>query len=344
MSKINKETPVSICQLPGSGDVLNGWVNKEELRNATEVVKATIDAEKPDVVIVNVLNNFFVVNAAINIKIPVIWIIHESYSNKELIGVLPPFAIDDFDSAIRQANRVVFVSRETQALYERYNQWHHFTTIHNALKRDFPQRPTRNKGKVILRQDLGVSQNRMVILTVGTICKRKDQVTLVRAVAKLARTREDFICILVGARQNDLYVDRLFRLVKKLNVSNHILIVDETPEVHQYYQVADIFAFTSLNESYSLTILEAMAYGLPIVTTPCVGISEQVRFNINALPFAFSDEQALCRQLEKLLDDPELTAQMGRNSKNIWRYMPTFDNMIDQYRKVVESVAQESVL
>ena len=87
-----------------------------------------------------------------------------------------------------------------------------------------------------------------------------------------------------------------------------------------------------------------MAYGLPIVTTPCVGISEQVRFNINALPFAFSDEQALCRQLEKLLDDPELTAQMGRNSKNIWRYMPTFDNMIDQYRKVVESVAQESVL
>ena len=59
-------------------------------------------------------------------------------------------------------------------------------------------------------------------------------------------------------------------------------MIPETGDTAAYWQAADVFCCTSRVESYPLVILEAMAAGLPIVTTPVHGIAEQVRPGVNA--------------------------------------------------------------
>ena len=54
-------------------------------------------------------------------------------------------------------------------------------------------------------------------------------------------------------------------------------MIPETGDTAVYWPAADVFCCTSRVESYPLVILEAMAAGLPIITTPVFGISEQVR-------------------------------------------------------------------
>ena len=104
---------------------------------------------------------------------------------------------------------------------------------------------------------------------------------------------------------------------------------------------ADIFAFTSLNESYSLTILEAMASGLPIVTTSCQGIDEQVRFGVNALHFDFSDDGGLAEKLRYLLDHRDVSLKMGSNSKMMWQYMGAYDRMLSAHQRSIQSAWQQ---
>ena len=194
------QVPVSICKLSGTDNVLQGWANQEGFETDIKTLEAMLAVEKPDVIIANVLNNFFVVNAALQNNIPAILIIHESYTKKQLLEILPPFAVTDFEAAMRHANRVLFVSKQTQSMYERYNQLHNFMAIRNALKYDYPEKSLSDHEKLVLRDKLGLPENKKLILNVGTICERKDQATLVRAAAILSQKREDFVCVLVGAR------------------------------------------------------------------------------------------------------------------------------------------------
>ncbi len=78
------------------------------------------------------------------------------------------------------------------------------------------------------------------------------------------------------------------------------MVVPETGETSAYWQAADVFCCTSRVESYPLVILEAMAAGLPIITTPVFGIAEQVRPRVNALIYQPGDIPGLARHLSLL--------------------------------------------
>ncbi len=86
-----------------------------------------------------------------------------------------------------------------------------------------------------------------------------------------------------------------------------------------------------------------MAHGLPIATTNCFGVSEQVRYGINALNFGFGDYLTLSSQLEKLIDNDGLRIQMGINSKNMFSYMFNYKEALEAYKSLTEAVWQEGI-
>ena len=89
--------------------------------------------------------------------------------------------------------------------------------------------------------------------------------------------------MVVGDRSS-AYSDQLHDAIGRLpNDSRRRMgVVPETSSVGIYYSAADIFVCSSRLESYPRVILEAMAAGLPIVTTPVFGITEQVKEGVNA--------------------------------------------------------------
>jgi len=108
----------------------------------------------------------------------------------------------------------------------------------------------------------------------------------------------------------------------------------ETPDPGLYYAASDVFVLSSRVESYPRVILEAMAAGLPIITTPVYGIAEQVRENVNALCYAPGDVQALADHLERLCREPRLRHTLADNSRHVLDTLNDFESMVAAYADV----------
>jgi len=192
------------------------------------------------------------------------------------------------------------------------------------------------------RHALGVDPGDIVLLLLGTVCERKGQHDLAQALSLIsrnvaARTRTFF----VGDREGD-YQRELHTLVGKLPDERRarVTLVPETDDVARYFLAADVFVCTSRVESYPRVVLEAMAWGLPIVTTPVFGIREQVREDVNGLFYEPGDVRSLAAAIARLVTDDALRTRLAGNAVPALDALTDFDAMVTQYgRLFVEAAA-----
>jgi len=85
------------------------------------------------------------------------------------------------------------------------------------------------------------------------------------------------------------------------------------PALAAMYREADVFVFPTLLEGMGLVVLEAMACGLPVITT-ANGPGDIVRDGVDGFVVPPRDADAICDRLERLYRDPDLRAEMGRNA------------------------------
>jgi glycosyltransferase involved in cell wall biosynthesis len=179
------------------------------------------------------------------------------------------------------------------------------------------------------------------LIAVGTVCERKGQHTLVEAAALLARERADFACYLVGMRDGIPYADYVRQLIRRHHLDGVVYPIQETDDVWAFYRAADAFVCTSHMETFSRAVLEAEAFGLPVVSTPCCGVGEQVVWGANALRFDFGDAAGLAAQLRRLLADDGLRQGMGRQSRAAFDVHLNHAEMLDRYAAVVLAAARQ---
>ncbi|WP_293059205.1 glycosyltransferase [Okeania sp. SIO2B3] len=295
-----------------------------------------IKALNIDVMYINTLENFFMVDVAQMLNIPSVWNVHESepwqtYFNR--FGTeIAARALECF----RYPYRVIFVADATRNRYLPLNSHHNFTVVHNGLDLQLLKSAAKKWSKQSARSALEVKNDEIVILLLGTVCERKGQQDLVKALSFIPETESQKIkCFLVGDRPN-LYSLKLHELLTELpeEIQQRVEIVKETPETAKYYQAADIFVCTSRVESFPRVILEAMAYNLPIVTTPVFGIVEQVKPNINGLFYTPNNPEELANVLTSLLIDEVLRHRLASNSKYVLESLNTFAEMTENYGQI----------
>ncbi|MFM9265000.1 glycosyltransferase [Tychonema sp. BBK16] len=288
---------------------------------------------KVDAIYANTLENFFVVDAAQQIGIPTVWNIHESepwqtYFNR-FGSEIAARALECF----RFPYKVIFVADATRDRYLPLNSHHNFTVIHNGL--DLSRLDNSDNSK-LARNSLSVETEDIVILLLGTVCERKGQQDLVKALALLPEKFHDKIrCFIVGDRPS-IYSSKLAELVGELpnNLQQRVTVIPETSETGKYYQAADIFVCTSRIESFPRVILEAMAYDLPIITSPVFGIKEQVRPGINGLFYTPDRPEELATSLHTLLEDESLRQRFAENAKYVLESLNTFAEMTQAYGQI----------
>jgi len=108
-----------------------------------------------------------------------------------------------------------------------------------------------------------------VVLSVGRIVPEKDYVTLVRAFAKVANANSRLVILGKGPEESVVNAE-----IDRLGLRDRVTLPGYTPEPWRYYQSAKCFALSSRSEMFGNVIVEAMAYGLPVVATACNGPAE----------------------------------------------------------------------
>jgi len=236
---------------------------------------------------------------------------------------------------------VIFVAEATRSVWAPLDSRGNFTVVHNGLDLTRLQAEAARYPRASARAELGVAADDVAFLLPGTVCERKGQHDLVNALAQLQPAEIGRMrCFIVGDRASSYSVE-LHRLVAALpeNLRERVQIVPETHEIARYYQAADVFVCTSRIESFPRVVLEAMAYGLPVVSTRVFGIAEQVGENVNALLYDPGDASRLAAHLRHLVEEDAVRERLQANSPHVLATLNTFDEMVAAYATAFREAA-----
>ncbi len=176
------------------------------------------------------------------------------------------------------------------------------------------------------------------ILTVGRLIERKGHRFLLQAAAILRKRGYESVNFQVTGTGDA--ADGLKQLCTELGVQDcvHFTGYLSREEIIATYENADIFVLPSLNEGMSISLLEALAAGLPVVVTATGGTSRMVRGNGVIVPKG--DAEALADALARLIDSPQQREEMGRRSEELAQEF-SWEEVSRQYLALCEQALEK---
>ena len=134
--------------------------------------------------------------------------------------------------------------------------------------------------------------------------------------------------------------DNLRRQVEQLGLSARVLMPGNQAEVTPWLQALDVFALPSYaNEGVPQALMQAMAVGVPVISTPVGSIDELVRHDETGLMVPPQDVDALRAAIARLLDEPQLGARLAEAARAWVRERYSRERMLDGMEAVFRSVA-----
>ena len=171
--------------------------------------------------------------------------------------------------------------------------------------------------RLSMRQELGL-EDCFTVLFIGEIVPRKQPHVLLDMLERSPQLRGKLQVVFLGPVNDAEYGADFIRRLESLNQSADVHYVEYSRRPEDYYQAADVFVLPSKNEGMSNAILEAMATGLPILSTPVSGNDELVFEGVNGYSLAYGKEvDNLVSCLERMAMDPSLALEMGQQSRRI---------------------------
>lgn len=183
------------------------------------------------------------------------------------------------------------------------------------------------------RDELHIYNQKKVIGSVGRLWQQKDPKVFVNAMPRVIKKFPNACFLLIG---DGPLQSELLNLTRKLNIESHVKFLGWRKDVNEILQVMDIFVQTSLWEGLSISILEAMASGKPVITTNVKGNNELIVDGENGFLIKPGDAEMLAERIVTLLENKELLLYFGkRNREKICK-----DYNIDFTVKKIEELYQ----
>jgi mannosyltransferase len=151
----------------------------------------------------------------------------------------------------------------------------------------------------------------------GRVRPQKGTDLFVEAMCALLPKYPDYTAVIVGAIDGRGFADTLEARVRAAGLADRIRILGERPiaELPHWYQCVSIYAFTSRNEGFGLTLIEAMAAGAALVATRAGAAETVVVDGETGVLVPTGDAAALAAALEPLMRDPERARAMGEKAR-----------------------------
>lgn len=165
-----------------------------------------------------------------------------------------------------------------------------------------------------MRRELGASGDDILVGAVGNLRAPKDYPTFVKAAALLAARSRRYRFVIVGAADEPIRSE-LLTMVAELGLADRFLLAGFKSDVARVMNALDVYVLSSSSEGFSLTTVQAMASGVPVVATRCGGPEEIVRDGETGVLVAPRDAHALACAVDRLATDPVLRVTFAANSR-----------------------------
>lgn len=211
-----------------------------------------------------------------------------------------------FEYHLKQYNLLV----NSNALYHKYNN------KSNKLYRI--KTTTLTSNDFHFRETYSLNKSNVKLLYVGRIDKAKGLFELIEAIAKLNSDNLNISLKIVGWELNtdNKTTHQLIALANKLKVNEKIIFTGKLNignDLNGAYKDADIFLLPSYHEGFPRVIWEAMANGLPVITTPVGGIPNELTHGVNALFVSPKNVNEIKEAVERLIQNKSLRESLVKN-------------------------------
>ena len=159
---------------------------------------------------------------------------------------------------------------------------------------------------------MGASCDELVVIQVARLDPLKDHCTALRSIERAAQICPQVRLILVGDGPERPLIEKE---IAARRLEGIVRLLGQRSDVPQLLAGADLFLLTSISEGIPLTVIEAMAAGLPVVATKVGGLSEVVEEGRTGRLALAGDDSALAESILQLMQDPSLRQQMGRRGQ-----------------------------
>ena len=184
-----------------------------------------------------------------------------------------------------------------------------------------------------LRETLGIQPDETVIGTVARLDPVKNQPMILRAAQTLIEKGYKIRVIIVGDGPE---MANLKSLASDLNIESNTNFTGFQSTPGDYLSLMDIFLLPSYTEGTSMTLLEAMSLGIPVVATRVGGTPEIVSHAETGLLIGSDNLKAFTAAIEELIDHPEMCVSMTKTSKDLFMKKLSAAVMLEAYKKNIK--------
>ncbi|MBQ8512040.1 MAG: glycosyltransferase [Clostridia bacterium] len=215
---------------------------------------------------------------------------------------------------LENVSRVIVPSYKVEDTLLEYGLYNTICVVPSGISLDQHRRRITPEQRSEKRLSLGIGEEKTVFLNLGRLGTEKNLDELMRYFANAARIRDDIVFLLVGdgpARS------QLEKQAEELGVRDRVTFTGmvRPDEVHEYYQLGDVFISASTSETQGLTYVEAAANGLPLLCRCDLCLTGVLLPGENGLEFTNEDEFA--QGVKCMADDRDWRKKAGKRSEEI---------------------------
>ena len=185
--------------------------------------------------------------------------------------------------------------------------------------------------RATVRRELGLADSDFVVVQVARLNELKDHATAARTIVRTTRQAANIRWLVVGDGELRTALEAT---VRDNGIGNVTQLLGTRRDVPRLLAAADACLLSSISEGIPLTLIEAMAARLPVVSTDVGGVAEVVVPEITGLLAPAGDDARLAEHLIQLDANRALAARLGRNGAVRAEDLFSFERMADGYARV----------
>ena len=154
-----------------------------------------------------------------------------------------------------------------------------------------------------------------LIVSVGRLVPQKGFADLIEAVA-IVNLRIETRLMIIGRTNEREVENRLQKQIDNMKIADRVLLAGDKANPYPFMKAADVYVSSSIYEGFSNSLLEALALGLPVVSTNHdFGADEIIEDNKSGILVPVADPKAMAEAIVKILEDRELGKRLSRNAR-----------------------------